>query len=90
MESILQIALEKYHAEYGGHNVDAALTPIFGRFYNVGVVLIGKVVGWGVGFVGNGVRKMGAATGVSNGVISSTTFTWKTTDPIYEPITLTR
>lgn len=77
-------------AEYNGpNNVDAALAPISGRAYSLATVLnIGKINDWGTGFVGNDVIKMGARTGRISGKISSTTFTWQTTDPNLGPITL--
>ena len=73
-------------AEYNGlNNVDAALAPISGRAYSLETVLnIGKINGWGTGFVGNDLGKMRARTGK----ISSTTFTWQMTDPNLGPITL--
>ena len=77
-------------AEYNGlNNVDAALGPISGRAYSLETVLnIGKINGWGTGFVGNDVGKMRARTGPTSGKISSTTFTWQMTDPNLGPITL--
>ena len=78
---------EVTYAEYQQNNVDAALTRISGRFYNLAnVLLIGRVVGWGIGFVDNVVKKVGITTGLTTGKISSNTFTWKTSDPT---ITLT-
>ena len=76
-------------ADYGQNNVDAALIPIDGRASSVGTVLnIGKVNGFGMAFVGQQVKKMGARTGFTQGVVSSTTFTWRLTDPNLGPITL--
>jgi hypothetical protein len=70
-------------ADYGPHNVDAALVLIVGRASNVATVLqIGKVNGFGMAFVGQQVKKMGVRTGFTQGVVSSTTFTFKITSPL--------
>ena len=64
-------------AYYGSSNVDAALVPIQERFSDVGSILnIGKVPGFLNAFVGQHVKKMGARTGLLQGVVSSTTCTW--------------
>ena len=74
--------------EYGLNNVDAALVPIQGRLSSVGsIVNIGKVNGFANAFVGQHVKKMGATTGLLQGVVGSTAFTWTYTTSL-GPITL--
>ena len=70
-------------ADYGPHNVDAALVPIDGRASSVATVLnIGKVNGFGMAFVGQQLKKMGVRTGFTQGVVSSTTYTSRSTSPL--------
>ena len=76
-------------ADYGPSNVDAALVPISGRASNVGAVAgIGQITGTGAAAVSQPVRKRGARTGYTEGIVSSTTLTWSYTDPGLGGITL--
>ena len=65
---------------YGMQNVDAAYVPIQNRPSDVLTVAnIGKISNYGNASVGVAVRKMGATTGLRQGVVSSITTTWQYT-----------
>ena len=62
-------SVASYH--FGSNNVDAALTPVTNRFYKlVHILKIGQINGWGIGWVGNQVKKMGALGGLTYSTIS--------------------
>ena len=70
-------------ASYNQQNIDAALVPIQGRFSNVGhVQKIGNITGLGTAANNQSVAKMGVTTGLTQGIVVSTTLTWSYTTPV--------
>ena len=69
---------------YGGNtNLDAALVPVQGRGTVVGYVNnIGQVANWALPAENQVVRKMGVRTGLTEGIVGSTTLTWTLTSPL--------
>ena len=70
-------------ASYGNNNLDAAIVPIQGRSSTQNFIQnIGNVNGWISPAVSQRVGKMGITTGLTEGLITSTTLTWSYTTPL--------
>ena len=64
-------------------NLDAAIVPVQGRGTRVGYInQIGQVANFAPPGENQYVRKMGATTGLTEGTVSSATFTWKYKSPL--------